>query len=772
MLPPATADFEEGGLPATEEVFQQALPENLTSPTGTQKTETRSPSLAVTDAEVAPSLNLSDKAKKKPSGPEYLPEDIPPEYREKPQFPYSQLIATALRAHPEASGISLSEIYKSIQDIFPYYRYCPHGWKHSVRHNLSSNKAFQKISKEDKGWLWGIDEEYFQKRERLKEKSATNSKPKPKAKQEHSKHESNPTIQDTTVAPQARSKLSETSQSQPEARQLPIPSAVLHESTHHLLEDTNAKLPAIKKEKVKTIAEIAREIRIEGTNDRLYRPAYSKSEAVEHIPAVTSKPSSSSETATFAIAQNEAILNTPRYKQMYPTPVPFPPIPPSMSGGGSNPLPSVVKSLADGQGVFRMAQVPKLSRPSVQPSPSELQKQTSVLQMRVNPQVPRNVRQAAQPSDDVRVLPKIQQHAIKHQMRASLPHNQNDKIAKSRDATPVVQDLQPKPAANHAQMTLPKDTLRALNLLQEKIKAQMVSSGQPINSAVLTNALAIAIGQLAKRSGEGVSGPNALASLLKGKNKAQLIGAITAAIGSARNPGPGQKPKTQGIQNVSAGSSASSSYSSLSTPKLATALPTSPPSVTKVSKKISPESEASVTTSLGDKSEPSPNLSLNPIASPDKSRPLSPAGIPPASSDIPTATPNVTPVVSTTKRTTAINASASGTKPKAEVIAEMLIKASKLTNPSPSIRAALVQLQAHAVKLGLKIPDSLLKMNNSSTSSALPVAAPIPAVDNNSTGVGSAGGGRDLKRKAENASLEDGRVNKVQKTNNDSEVFD
>lgn len=112
---------------------------------------------------------------------EYLPEEIPEEYREKPQFSYSHLITTALRAHPEAQGISLSKIYKSIQDIFPYYQYCPHGWKNSVRHNLSSNKVFKKISKEGKGWLWGIDEDYFQERERARQKAAQNNRNKEKA---------------------------------------------------------------------------------------------------------------------------------------------------------------------------------------------------------------------------------------------------------------------------------------------------------------------------------------------------------------------------------------------------------------------------------------------------------------------------------------------------------------------------------------------------------------------------------------------------------------
>ena len=41
-----------------------------------------------------------------------------------------------------------------------------------MRHNLSLNKSFCKVSKEGKGWLWGLDEEYIAERERQKKKQA------------------------------------------------------------------------------------------------------------------------------------------------------------------------------------------------------------------------------------------------------------------------------------------------------------------------------------------------------------------------------------------------------------------------------------------------------------------------------------------------------------------------------------------------------------------------------------------------------------------------
>lgn len=95
----------------------------------------------------------------------YKPEEIPVEYREKPPGSYSNLITRALQERAPDGGLSLADIYEAIMEIYPYYRYCPPGWQNSVRHNLSSSKAFRKVAKEGKGWLWGLDQTYFQEKE-------------------------------------------------------------------------------------------------------------------------------------------------------------------------------------------------------------------------------------------------------------------------------------------------------------------------------------------------------------------------------------------------------------------------------------------------------------------------------------------------------------------------------------------------------------------------------------------------------------------------------
>lgn len=116
------------------------------------------------------------KAKKKV----YSLEEIPEQYRNKPNLPYSIMITECLRQKGTERGMSLSEIYKGIQELYPYYFYCPDGWQSSVRHNLSLNKCFRKISKEGKGWLWGVNEEVIAEKDRARQKQIENARLKGK----------------------------------------------------------------------------------------------------------------------------------------------------------------------------------------------------------------------------------------------------------------------------------------------------------------------------------------------------------------------------------------------------------------------------------------------------------------------------------------------------------------------------------------------------------------------------------------------------------------
>lgn len=136
----------------------------------------------------------------------YTIDEIPVEYRTKPTFSYSAILTTCIRKYSSEKGMSLSEIYGGIRELFPYYKYCPDGWQSSVRHNLSLNKSFRKVSKEGKGWLWGLDEDYIAEREKQKKKQAEVAAAKAEAAQLRlEQQQSQKTKKSTTFNPSRKS---------------------------------------------------------------------------------------------------------------------------------------------------------------------------------------------------------------------------------------------------------------------------------------------------------------------------------------------------------------------------------------------------------------------------------------------------------------------------------------------------------------------------------------------------------------------------------------
>lgn len=69
---------------------------------------------------------------------------------EKPHYTYATMIAQALSAQPD-KRLTLQGIYQWIMNTYPFYKNDEHGWRSSVRHNLSQKEYFSKVADNDRG---------------------------------------------------------------------------------------------------------------------------------------------------------------------------------------------------------------------------------------------------------------------------------------------------------------------------------------------------------------------------------------------------------------------------------------------------------------------------------------------------------------------------------------------------------------------------------------------------------------------------------------------
>ncbi|KAF9222039.1 hypothetical protein BS17DRAFT_796841 [Gyrodon lividus] len=101
----------------------------------------------------------TSKKRKKPSQQLLKPEVMPP----KPQLTYAQLCYRAIKAM--GGRATLQDICGWMIDNYDWYRYNEGaGWENSVRHNLSSGRAFKKMERSTgehgKGFFWSVDAQY------------------------------------------------------------------------------------------------------------------------------------------------------------------------------------------------------------------------------------------------------------------------------------------------------------------------------------------------------------------------------------------------------------------------------------------------------------------------------------------------------------------------------------------------------------------------------------------------------------------------------------
>lgn len=82
---------------------------------------------------------------------------------EKPKQSYVRLIGEAILNSPDKKLV-LSEIYKTIQTKYPYFKNRGSGWKNSIRHNLSLNDCFVKLgrSPNGKGHFWTLSPQHYE----------------------------------------------------------------------------------------------------------------------------------------------------------------------------------------------------------------------------------------------------------------------------------------------------------------------------------------------------------------------------------------------------------------------------------------------------------------------------------------------------------------------------------------------------------------------------------------------------------------------------------
>lgn len=81
----------------------------------------------------------------------------------KPPYSYATMITQAILSNRDGVML-LSEIYGWISLHYAYYKYSKTGWQNSIRHNLSLNKAFEKVPRRPdepgKGMKWQISDSY------------------------------------------------------------------------------------------------------------------------------------------------------------------------------------------------------------------------------------------------------------------------------------------------------------------------------------------------------------------------------------------------------------------------------------------------------------------------------------------------------------------------------------------------------------------------------------------------------------------------------------
>ncbi|KAG2734453.1 hypothetical protein G9P44_002459 [Scheffersomyces stipitis] len=213
---------------------------------------------------------------RKPPKKVYTMDEIPDQFRSKPNVSYPLMIMTVLKSEIAKNGMTINEINEAIKEFYPYYKYCPDGWQFSISHNVKLTKTFRRSVKKGSEWVYTVDELYINEREKVRKKQQELAAAKAKAA----------AIRAEEIKEKQRLEAQMTTQAVP-TRPYTSPYGVPMGTTLHSGSPYSAQLPykavggvsgtVNGDQKPKTIAELASEIRRDGNTSKT--PLYFKPQA-------------------------------------------------------------------------------------------------------------------------------------------------------------------------------------------------------------------------------------------------------------------------------------------------------------------------------------------------------------------------------------------------------------------------------------------------------------------------------------------------------------
>ncbi|KAG7661478.1 FHL1 [[Candida] subhashii] len=243
----------------------------------------------------------------------YSPDEIPEQYRSKPNVTFMMMITSVLKTEAARNGLTINEISEAIKEIYPYFKYCPDGWQFSIAHCIKYNKIYKRIMKRGSEWLYTMDDLYISEREKVRKKQQEMAAAKAKAealRQEELKQKQRLEAQQATISHNITGRTYTSPYGLPNSRL----------TQNQYLSQLPYKQPQIpvttaNGQKPKTIAELASEIRRDGVVGSK-APMYFKSQPGSTGPVPTPAAAGGPNTIKAQLAANRSQPQQPAAPSM------------------------------------------------------------------------------------------------------------------------------------------------------------------------------------------------------------------------------------------------------------------------------------------------------------------------------------------------------------------------------------------------------------------------------------------------------------------------